>query len=115
MVGPFYVINGKVEGACMDMETAEKYGEFKTSPYSHLEFWDNELAAFNNNFDFDYFPRGRVVFNTLRNFYIIFVDKDIKNPEIEFVKGLFNISVCKCLIRLDEHYQCHLCNENYVL
>lgn len=35
--------------------------------------------------------------------------------EIEAVKGIFNILGCKCLIRLDEHYQCNLCNANYVL
>ena len=41
---------------------AEKYGDFLNYPKSHMEIWDKYYYS-KYHVDFDYFPRGRVVYN----------------------------------------------------
>lgn len=61
--------------------------------------------------DFDYFPRGRVVYNKKEKCYYIYHDKCIEDLN-EILKQYKNENY---KILEDFHYQCHKCNKNYVI
>ena len=118
-VGPFYLINGKITAHAVSLEAAEDYGDFKTCPYSHNDFWHERLKG-DMPYDFDYFPRGRVVFNKKNGVFTVYTDVCFGLPVsadlAERIRREFGLppDTC-CEFRLDEHYQCHKCNEHYVL
>ena len=111
MVGIFFVVKGNLLMHNCSLDNAEKYGDFLNYPKSHMEIWD-EYYYSKYKVDFDYYPRGRIIYNVKEQKYYIYYDKclenDIKNlgiiPENEDVKLL-----------KDYHYQCHKCNPNYVV
>lgn len=110
MVCLFFVINNKfLIHKCKD-EEAEKYGDFLNYPESHMEIWD-KLYAKKYGVDFDYFPRGRVVYNIKEDCYYIYHDKCIKDLSLilqEFTDKKYKI--CS-----DFHYQCSKCNKHYCM
>ena len=61
--------------------------------------------------DFDYFPRGRVVYNIKDDKYYVYNDKCIK--DLSSIIGEEEKE--KIEIREDFHYQCHKCNKYYMI
>lgn len=88
---------------------ADKYGDFLNYPLSHYETWEKYYYK-KYNVDFDYFPRGRVVYNVKEKCYYIYFDKCIKNRDL-VLKKYKNLNYKECT---DLHYQCHICNKKYV-
>ena len=62
MVNLFFKVNNKFLIHKCENEVAEKYGDFLNFPESHMEIWEKFYAK-KYHVDFDYFPRGRVVYN----------------------------------------------------
>lgn len=85
MVNIFFVIKGKLIKHECENEIAQKYGDFLNYPYSHMQIWDKHHYK-KYHVDFDYFPRGRVIYNIKENY-----------------------KICT-----DYHYKCHNCNKNYI-
>lgn len=107
----FYIPNQKnfLIHKCENNE-AEKYGDFLNYPDSHMEIWDKYYYK-KYKVDFDYYPRGRVVYNLKEDTYYIYHDKCIKdlNKILEYYK-------CeKYKVLTDFHYQCSSCNKNYII
>ena len=90
-------------------EEALKYGEFLNFPESHMEIWDKYYYK-KYGVDFDYFPRGRVVYNINKKIYYIYHDKCIKDLS-EILKYYENEKYKICT---DYHYKCSKCNKNYL-
>lgn len=93
------------------LEEAEVYGDFLNYTYSHYEIWEKHYRE-KYQVDFDFYPRGRIVYNKKNNQYILYYDKCIEN-EAKEMQGYFPKKNCK--IARDEHYQCHQCNSEYVV
>ena len=110
-VGLFFFVNGKFLIHKCSLNKAEEYGDFIVYPNSHYEIWDKYYFE-NYGVDFDYFPRGRVVYRKKDDTYIIYYDNCI-GDKIKRIKEIY--SGKNTLLELDEHYQCHMCNEDYVL
>jgi hypothetical protein len=115
MIGIFYYFAQRPHARPEALDKAEVYGESKTTSFSHPEFWGNELRK-NTPWDYDYFPRGRVVYDLKSKKYTLYIDRCLNDPEIirsiavEFglpEKGGYGV-------RFDEHCQCHRCNKDYV-
>ena len=109
-VSLFFVVNGKFLIHCCKKEDGEKYGDFINYPQSHMEIWDKYYYK-KYHVDFDYFPRGRVVYNIKENKYYVYHDKCIK--DLSNIVGTEDKE--KIEIREDFHYQCHKCNKNYII
>ena len=109
MVNIFFVIKGKLIKHECENEIAQKYGDFLNYPYSHMQIWDKYYYK-KYHVDFDYFPRGRVIYNIKEKSYYIYHDKCIENLE-EILKQYQkeNYKICT-----DYHYKCHNCNKNYI-
>lgn len=109
-VSLFFVVNGKFLIHCCKKENGEKYGDFINYPQSHMEIWDKYYYK-KYHVDFDYFPRGRVVYNIKENKYYVYHDKCIK--DLSNIVGTEDKE--KIEIREDFHYQCYKCNKNYII
>ena len=110
MVNLFFKVNNQFLIHKCENEKAEKYGDFLNYPKSHMEIWE-EFYYDKYNVDFDYYPRGRVIYNIKEDCYYIYHDKCITNLS-EILKDYKD---SKYKICTDYHYQCYKCNKNYVI
>ena len=110
MVNIFFKVNNEFLIHKCENDQADKYGDFLNYPKSHMEIWD-EFYYGKYNVDFDFFPRGRVVYNVKEKCYYIYHDKCITDLT-EILKNYENEEYKVCT---DYHYQCHKCNLNYVI
>ena len=112
-IGPalFFFVKGELLFHNCTLETAEAYGDFLNYPLSHFDVWD-EFYGGKYNVDFDYYPRGRVVYRKNDDTYLIYYDRCMESV-IGHVAEKYEGK--KIELNYDEHYQCHLCNEYYVI
>lgn len=110
-VGLFFVVNGKLLLHKCDLDLAEANKDFANYPKSHMDIWDKFYYSKYKK-DFDYFPRGRIVYRKADCTYIIYKDACIDNEIDPILTDLKDKNV---IVELDEHYQCYNCNENYVI
>ena len=112
-IGPalFFCVDGELLFHGCSLDEGEPYGDFLNYPHSHYKIWEKnyELKYY---VDFDYYPRGRVVYRKTDDTYLIYYDKCME-PFIGTVTQKY--AGKKIEIGYDEHYQCHLCNEDYVV
>ncbi|NLO08605.1 MAG: hypothetical protein GX129_01890 [Clostridiales bacterium] len=110
-VGLFFVVHDEFLLHSCILDEAEPYGDFLNYPLSHDKVWSKYYLK-KYHVDFDYFPRGRIVYNKVKDSYILYYDECIED-EVNEIKRLFLDK--ECIIAIDEHYQCHNCNTGYVI
>lgn len=110
MVNLFFFVNNKFLIHKCNNEEAEKYGDFLNYPESHMQIWEKYYAT-KYRVDFDYFARGRVLYNIKEDCYYIYHDKCIK----DLTEIINDYKDKKYKICTDFHYQCKKCNKNYIL
>ena len=120
-VGIFYVIEGKFLSDTTPTKEAEDYGDFKTHVNGHYKVWallKRFVFPKYKDLDYDYFPRGRVVYNKVQDKYSIYVDKCVMKDKkmVPKIKKEFNLPHNKreVIVQFDYHYQCKNCNPKYV-
>lgn len=99
------------------INNADTYGEFKICNTDHYSYWKKIQKASSRLkiVDYDFYPRGRVVYNTKTNKYHIILDKCIQGENtIDLIIDEFKLPRKDVIIMSDEHYKCHRCNKNYV-
>ena len=108
------------EGFLIDavqVDAGEAYGE--AIGYSgHYDFHEylrpsDSLERRFKALDYDYYPRGRVVFFPVRNAVTLYVDPCLTTDDINQVKTLFSLEGQEIEIMDDEHYRCAKCNKHY--
>lgn len=107
----FFCVNGELLFHGCNLEEGEPYGIFLNYPHSHYDIW-NENYAKKYSVDFDYYPRGRVVYRSSDDTYLIYYDKCMA-PYINLITDKYIGK--KNEIGYDEHYQCHICNKGYII
>ena len=107
----FFSVNGELLFHGCNLEEGEPYGIFSNYPHSHYDIW-NENYEQKYGVDFDYYPRGRVVYRSSDDTYLIYYDKCME-PHIDLVTDKYIGK--KIEIGYDEHYQCHICNKGYII
>lgn len=110
MVGLFFVVNNKLLMHSCSLKEAELYGDFLNYPRSHMEIWDENYYR-KYGVDFDFYPRGRIIYNINEETYYIYYDKCIE-------KNIQDLGIIpkdkKVKLLYDFHYKCHKCNKSYV-
>jgi hypothetical protein len=115
MIGIFFWYDDDLHAAAEALHEAEDYGDFKTTSLSHAALWETKLKN-DQPYDFDYFPRGRVVYHMKSKRHTVYIDRDLNKPEIlAKIIAFFKITAGQYTVKYDEHYQCHLCNKGYVV
>ena len=114
-IGPalFFCVDGFLLIHGCSLDEAEAYGDFLNYPHSHYKIWEKHYES-KYNVEFDYYPRGRVVYRKTDDTYLIYYDKCME-PFIETVAKKYDGKGKKAILGYDEHYQCHMCNEDYVM
>lgn len=117
-IGPFYLIDGVVYADTESVRDVFATSQgFKDSDNTHYQYWKSlqtylpELKMI----DYDYYPRGRVVYNTNDNKYYLYADKCILSNK-DYLHSVFDelgLRSSQVIIGDDEHYQCHECNLHY--
>lgn len=100
------------------VEAGEAYGE-AIGHSGHYDFHERLIPTMPNErsfktHDYDYYPRGRVVFFPGRNTFILYADPCLTPDDINRVKNIFGLDGHVVEVADDEHYRCAGCNEFYV-
>lgn len=97
---------------------AEPYGDFLTHPQGHYEIWstwqkprrspttDMSIVSAIRDHEYEYFPRGRIVYHTKDRLFIVYADRRLQqNPTITAIAEKFGLMPGSFIVRADEHYR----------
>lgn len=105
-VGIFWYLNGEIVGFKQTLDTLipDSLGLID-SDFTHVYDWEK----LNRNFgDYEDYPRGRVIFNTKNNTYLIYLDASLLNVETKNkIIKFFGLSErdYEFKFRKDSHYR----------
>ncbi|MEG0711229.1 MAG: hypothetical protein RR448_03170 [Niameybacter sp.] len=90
-----------------------KQGVFYNPPEGHDRVWRNE---FEKKYEekYDFWPRGRVAYNTNSKQYVIYHDPCLKQIQLNQVRECFGIDEEEVRFVVDEYYSCHVCSHKWV-
>jgi len=108
-VGIFFCVNGKTLLHTCSLDDASHYGDFLNYPLSHDAVWSKYYQG-TYGVDFDYWPRGRIIYNIAEEKFILYYDACAEKEAVELKKQYGDAHID---IEKDEHYQCHKCNSDY--
>ena len=119
-VGIFWVVQatedeaGLLAAGC-PLDQAEAYGDCLTYGPGHFETWDNwrrsravgpALGATVLFYEYEDWPRGRIVFDRSRELFIIYADRKLLIPAtIARIATHFHLPTERTEIQSDFHYQ----------
>lgn len=115
MVGPFFWIQGKLIAFPDKLEDGVDSGAGIIDGHAgHMAEYEKLPQRFEH--DYDYWPRGRVVFDKTKNRSIVYLDRCIKKDEAvrNAVIQTYMLDPKKTSWRLESHYKCHGCNPKYL-
>lgn len=112
-VGIFFYVKGKVLADLVDIEHSELYGDFRIGSNSHYNVWHEKYYKIYKR-EYDYFPRGRIVYKYKEDEYILYADRCIDETGIKEILKTFDIEGHQVKVdRTDTHYVCKGCNKYY--
>lgn len=117
-VGIFFLVNKAIISDKVEIAMAYS-NEMFAEHGEHYNYWDtfkptdkDELLF--KSHAYDYYPRGRVVFDRVRGFYYLYVDKCISAEFVSQISDHFELKKTELKVMLDQHYVCHLCNRFFI-
>ncbi|MEI6707032.1 MAG: hypothetical protein WCK96_07840 [Methylococcales bacterium] len=83
----------------------------------HYDYWQalipkNSTEQLFKSHEYDYFPRGRLVYFTNSKSFRIYADRCLKKTDLEKIAATFNLPSYQ--LARDEHDQCAGCNPEYI-
>ncbi len=115
-VGIFFMVAGDLLLDAVPLSQGEHYGQ-AVGFSGHYDFWEalspkTSIETLFKSHDYDYYPRGRVVFFKNTGRYSLYADACLNQRDLEKVVKAFQLSNYR--LARDEHYQCAICNQDYV-
>lgn len=102
LVGPFFYINNRLYTHSARVKDFKNDERFCNDPISHFDYF-NSLGIPG---DYGNYTRGRVIYDTLRDEYIVYMDKSIMTDDImESVMLAYCLEERKTVFRTDTHYK----------
>lgn len=102
LVGPFFYINKKLYTHSVAVKDFKNDERFCNDPISHFDYF-NSLGIPG---DYGNYPRGRVIYDILRDEYIVYMDKSIMTDDImESVMLAYCLEERKTVFKTDAHYK----------
>ncbi len=106
LLAVFWYIDGKFYGPCnaLNADEVELYGDYLDLPYDHFQIWP-DCSPFIYDYEYDDFPRGRVMFDTrIHKFKVFTSEKLCNDKELKArVMREYGLPVTTIFIA-DEHY-----------
>lgn len=110
-VGIFWVYQSTVFGVAEKVDTQQKDSLGKVdSNYQHWDVWEGkpspaDIPAALLHIEYFEVPRGRVIYDSYREKYIIFADKTLKNKENrKQILAFFSLDASTVVWASDPHY-----------
>ena len=97
-----------------DWENAVYFGDFGQVDSDHFDRWESYRKEYKlPDVEYDYYPRGRVMFNSRIHKYVVVCDACIaSDPELRNeLCSAYNLPSEKVVWDTDEHYTCFQCDE----
>lgn len=115
-VGIFFVVQGNLLIDVAPIAQGESYGD-AINFSGHFDYWEalNPKSAVEQlfkNHAYDHFPRGRVVYFNKTSSFKLYADRCITKVKIEKIAAAFQLPAYQ--LARDEHYQCAICNPDYL-
>ena len=100
-VGPFFFINKRLFAHTAALKDFKKDERFYNDPISHLDFFD----SLNIDGDYGNYPRGRVIYDSLKDKFIVYMDESIMTENLkQSVMLAYSLDESKTVFRRDAHY-----------
>jgi hypothetical protein len=117
-VGIFFKVANDFLIDVVPVEESEPYGD-ALQYGGHFDFHEclHPAAPSERRFkahDYDYYPRGRVVYFPKRNTFTLYVDPCLTPDDIKWIINLFGLDGQTMEVAKDEHYRCSRCNGSYL-
>lgn len=119
-VGIFWVAQtaggeARLLAASCPLDQAEPYGDCLTYSPGHYDTWaqwrrdktvDPARRALARSYEYEDWPRGRIVFDRARDLFILYTDRKLVTPEmIARIQANFHLPEERTEIQSDGHYQ----------
>jgi hypothetical protein len=119
-VGIFWVVQttegeARLLAAGCPLDQAEPYGDCLTYSSGHYETWDHwrrdrtvdpALRALVRSYEYEDWPRGRIVFDRVPDRFILYADRKLLTPAtIARLKTQFHLPTERIEVQSDFHYQ----------
>ena len=115
-VGIFYLVQRSLLIDATPLEQGELYGD-AINFSGHFEYWQaldakNAIEQLFKSHAYDYYPRGRVVYFNQTKTFKLYADRCITKADIKKIAIAFQLPAHR--LARDEHYQCAICNPDYL-
>jgi hypothetical protein len=97
------------------LDQAETYGDCLTYGPGHFETWaqwqrdrtvDPALRALVRFYEYEDWPRGRIVFDWVRDLFVLYADRKLLTPaSVERIENHFHLPAESTEVQSDWHYQ----------
>ena len=118
-VGIFWMISvtdgARLLASSCTLNNAEAYGECLTYGPGHYKIWqgwrrsrevDAAAGAIVRAYEYEDWPRGRIVFNQVQDRFILYCDRKLMRPAtIEGIQQRFKLPAGRIAVEADFHYQ----------
>jgi hypothetical protein len=119
-VGIFWVVQtpddeARLLTAGCPLDQAESYGDCLTYGPGHYETWadwrrdktiDSALRTIVWSYEYEDWPRGRIVFDRARDLFVLYADRKLTTPAtIARIKAQFHLPAERSEVQSDFHYQ----------
>jgi len=113
-VGIYWVIKGVVVADTIDVEKGEPYAN-ALQYGGHYEWWESlkprtPAERVLKNCEYEYWPRGRVVFFVSRKVFRIYIDPCLTEENIRKIVETFMLDGQQHETETDQHYRCAGCS-----
>ena len=115
-VGIFFVVQGHLLIDAAPLANDEPYGD-AINFSGHFDYWqalnaNNAIEQSFKNHAYNYYPRGMVVYFNQNKCFKLYADRCITKAEIKKIALAFQLPTHQ--LARDEHYQCAICNPDYL-
>jgi hypothetical protein len=117
-VGIFWRTNGVIVIDRSTLDEAERYGDCITHAAGHYERWQewqslgiSRLVAVGYpaciaRSEYDHWPRGRIVYETLTRRFVLYADRRLQKPDVvDALKTAFGLNEADVIVKSDSHYR----------
>ncbi len=113
--GPWELVH-----AGLPLSEAEPYGDCLTYPGAHFDVWEGwrrlrpaglrkrGLPTMIASYEYEHFPRGRLVYETVPRRFVLYTDRRLQRPAIiDQLRQSFGLVEAAVIVRSDSHYRTH--------
>lgn len=112
-IGLFFCTQEGLIACTYDKQEGKQQGVFIIPTEGHDRVWRSQYEQ-EQGVGYDYWPRGRVAYNTSSRQYVVYHDTCIQVEEIQQVIQAFGIQDEDIRYTVDEYYSCHACSKTFM-